>query len=286
MRRSSAGCLRNCPRHLPRIGDLFRKDHRAGLAGRPGVAAVLGCPITAERSACGRVRRSVIGWSGRMGRPMSPELHQHRQMAEPFGAGPEATTGPGPATPMPWWSGSWRRALALTCSTWAVAPGSPPASSGRLVAGCSAWSPTPEWPNGRGRAVSRSGRRPSRTGTPRVGAFDAVIAGQRWVDPIAGAAKAAALLRLTGRLAAGRSHPGAHGRTPVPRRACRRRHSPGRRPRPRHCKLLLTGLRPSPTRRCGGDGHVGANWEAGADPRGKTDAAGGPGQAIVGSGRA
>lgn len=54
-----------------------------------GPGAVLACPITTEGSACGRVRRSVIGWSGRMGSPMSPELHQHRQMAESFGADPE-----------------------------------------------------------------------------------------------------------------------------------------------------------------------------------------------------
>ncbi len=39
-------------------------------------------------------------------------------------------------------------------------------------------------------------------------AFDAVIAGQRWVEPIAGAAKAAAVLRLAGRLAVFRNDPG------------------------------------------------------------------------------
>jgi hypothetical protein len=50
--------------------------------------------------------------------------------------------------------------------------------------------------------------------------------------------------------------------------------------------ILLTGLRPSPTRRCGGDGRVGGGFGgAGADPRG--EAAGGVSRgAIVGSGRA
>ena len=54
-----------------------------------------------------------------------------------------------------------------------------------------------------------------------------------------------------------------------------------------HIALLLTGLRPSPTSRCGGDGHVGGSGGgAGADPRVEAEPVAGWGDAIVGSGRA
>ena len=58
-----------------------------------------------------------------------------------------ATTGPGPATPMRWWRGSSPGAPGLTCSTSAAAPASRPASSRPPAARCSASSPMRGWPS-------------------------------------------------------------------------------------------------------------------------------------------
>ena len=63
--------------------------------------------------------------------------------------------------------------------------------------------PTRGWPSWPGRAGPRRRSRSSRTRTTAGRHFDAVIAAQawHWVDPVAGEAKAAAVLRPGGRLA-------------------------------------------------------------------------------------
>jgi hypothetical protein len=84
-----------------------------------------------------------------------------------------------------------------------VAPGSPPASF--AAAGCRVLGVKPD---ARMAEWARQGGLAAEVATfegwdPAGRAFDAVIAGQswHWVEPVAGAGKAAAVLRLAGRLA-------------------------------------------------------------------------------------
>ena len=72
------------------------------------------------------------------------------------------------------------------------------------AAGCWGSSPTRGWLTSPGGPGSRSRWRRSRPGTAPDGRSNAVVAGQswHWVDPVAGAAKAARVLRPGGRLAA------------------------------------------------------------------------------------
>ena len=140
--------------------------------------------------------------------PPPSERHRsrirHRQMAESFGVG-RRTLRPGPA-PLPRRPGGAdrrRQPRAATSSTSAAAPASRPGSSRRPAARCSASSPTRGWPSspgGRGLEVEVA---TFEAWDPAGRTFDAVVAGQawHWVDPVAGAAKAARVLRPGGRLA-------------------------------------------------------------------------------------
>ena len=114
-----------------------------------------------------------------------------------------ATTRPGPATPMPWWRGSSPGAPGLTCSTSAAVPASRPASSRPPAAPCSASSRMRGWPTSRDPAACRSRWRRSRPGSRPAGRSTRSIAAQswHWVDPVAGPSKAAQVLRPDGRLA-------------------------------------------------------------------------------------
>src|SRR6266498_2005898 len=79
---------------------------------------------------------------------------------------PNATTGPGPPIPKPWWTGSSPKAPGPTCSRWAAGPASSPGSSKRPAAGCLASTSTRGWLTWRGGAGSRSRSRSSKAGTP------------------------------------------------------------------------------------------------------------------------
>ena len=116
---------------------------------------------------------------------------------------PSATTGPGPAIPTPWWSGSSPPVPAPTSSTSACGTGI--AARQFQAAGCTVLGVEPD---ARMADVARRSGLEVEVATfeawdPAGRTFDAVVAGQawHWVDPVAGAAKAAEVLRPGGRLA-------------------------------------------------------------------------------------
>ncbi len=124
------------------------------------------------------------------------EPHQAREVAESFGSDahryertrpgyPDAMVGAS-STPLP----------AATCSMSAAEPASPPASSAWPAAGCSVSNRTSGWPNVARQSGLEVGVTTFGNWDPAGRAFDMVIAAQawHWIDPLAGAAKAAQAL--------------------------------------------------------------------------------------------
>ena len=134
-------------------------------------------------------------------RPAS--LHQARQVAESFGADAERYDRARPRYP----DALVERIVAASPGPDVLDVGCGTGIAARQfqAAGCrcSGSTPTRGWPSSRGGPGSRSRWRRSRPGTRPAATFDAVVAGQawHWVDPVAGAAKAAQVLRPGGRLA-------------------------------------------------------------------------------------
>ena len=128
----------------------------------------------------------------------------HRQVAESFGVGRRTLRpDPAPLPRRPGGRGSSPPAPGPTCSTSAAVPASRPGSSRRPAARCSASSPTRGWPSFARRSGLEVEVATFEAWDPAGREFDAVVAGQawHWVDPVAGAAKAAQVLRPGGRLA-------------------------------------------------------------------------------------
>ena len=124
-------------------------------------------------------------------------------MAESFGgATPNATTGPGPLPRGPGGAGSSPPAPARRARRRLRDRHRRPAvpAAGCTVLGVDADARMADVARG---AASRSRWRPFEAWDPAGRTFDAVVAGQtwHWVDPVAGAAKAAEVLRPGGRLA-------------------------------------------------------------------------------------
>jgi hypothetical protein len=114
-----------------------------------------------------RVRRGRTCFMPSTG-PSERELYQRRHMAESFGSDPERYDRSRPRYPDAMVERIVAASHAPTCSTWAVALGSPPDSSRRPAAVCLASSPTRVWPNGRANVGLRSRWRPLRPGTSQT----------------------------------------------------------------------------------------------------------------------
>ena len=115
---------------------------------------------------------------------------------------PSGTTGRAPGTPTSWSSTSSPPAPDPTSSMSGSGRASWPDSSPPTAAGSRGSIRTPAWSRSPGGAGSRSTSR-FEEWEPAGRRFDCVVAGQtwHWVDPVAGAAKAADALRGEGRLA-------------------------------------------------------------------------------------
>jgi SAM-dependent methyltransferase len=142
---------------------------------------------------------------------MSPELHQHRQMAKSFGSDPQRYDRSRPRYP----DAMVERVVAASPGLDVLDVGFGTGIAARQFAavGCRVLGVEPD---ARMAEWARQGGLEVEVATfgdwdPAGRAFDAVIAGQSWhrVDPVAGAAKAGAVLRPAGRLAVFRSDGGA-----------------------------------------------------------------------------
>ena len=142
------------------------------------------------------VGRQPRGYRGGMAPP-----HEARQVAESFGEDAERYDRTRPRYP----AALIERIAAAGRDVLDVGSGTGIAARQLQAAGCRVLGVEPDAAHGRVRAAPRRRRprwRRSRSGSPAGRTFDAVVAGQawHWVDPVAGAAKAAQVLRPGGLL--------------------------------------------------------------------------------------